>query len=43
MMLILKGETLTLAQVLPGVVVGGLLTIGCLLYVARSMRSAVAK
>ena len=43
MMLILKGETLTLAQVLPGVVVGGLLTIGCLLYVARSMRSAIAK
>jgi hypothetical protein len=43
MMLVLKGETLTLAQVFPGVLVGILLMIGCLLYVAQSMRSAVAR
>ena len=43
MMLVLKGEPLTLAKVLPGVVVGIVLTAGCLFYVARSMRSAVAR
>jgi sodium transport system permease protein len=43
MMLVLKGETLTLAQVFPSVLVGALLAISCMLYVARSMRSAVAR
>jgi sodium transport system permease protein len=43
MMLVLKGETPTMAQVFPGVLVGVLLMAGCLLYVARSMRSAVAR
>jgi sodium transport system permease protein len=43
MMLVLKGETLTLAQVFPGVLVGVLLMVSCLLYVAHSMRSAVAR
>jgi sodium transport system permease protein len=43
MMLVLKGESLTLAQVLPGVLIGALLTISCMLYVAHSMRSAVAR
>jgi sodium transport system permease protein len=43
MMLVLKGEPLTLAKVLPSVVVGVLLTAGCLYYVARSMRSAVSR
>ena len=43
MMLVLKGEALTWARVLPGVLVGAVLTVGCLLYVARSMRAAVAR
>jgi sodium transport system permease protein len=43
MMLVLKGEALTLAQVIPGVLVGALLMVSCLLYVAHSMRSAVAR
>lgn len=43
MLLVLKGEALTWARVLPGVLVGAVLTIGCLLYVARSMRAAVAR
>ncbi|MEO7106627.1 MAG: ABC transporter permease, partial [Rhodoferax sp.] len=43
MMLVLKGETLTLARVMPSVLVGALLTVLCLLYVARSMRVAVAR
>lgn len=43
MMLVLKGEALTLARVLPGVLVGALLTVVCLLYVAQSMRTAVAR
>lgn len=43
MMLVLKGEALTWARVLPGVLVGSILTVGCLLYVARSMRVAVAR
>ncbi|MDO8286381.1 MAG: ABC transporter permease subunit [Rhodoferax sp.] len=43
MMLVLKGEALTWARVLPGVLVGAVLTVVCLLYVARSMRAAVAR
>jgi sodium transport system permease protein len=43
MMLVLKGEALSAAQVLPGVLVGALLTVGSLMYVARSMRGAVAR
>jgi sodium transport system permease protein len=43
MMLVLKGETLTMARVFPSVLVGALLTVVCLLYVARSMRAAVAR
>ncbi len=43
MLLVLKGEALTWARVLPGVLVGVALTVGCLLYVARSMRAAVAR
>ena len=43
MMLVLKGEALTLARVLPGVLVGAGLTVLCLFYVARSMRIAVAR
>jgi sodium transport system permease protein len=43
MLLVLKGEALTWARVLPGVLVGAVLTVGCLFYVARSMRAAVAR
>ncbi|WIV97958.1 ABC transporter permease [Kinneretia aquatilis] len=43
MMLVLKGETLSAAQVLPGVAVGLALMISGLLFVARSMRGAVSK
>jgi sodium transport system permease protein len=43
MMLVLKGETPGLAQVLPSVVVGIGLTVAGLAYVARSMRIAVAR
>ena len=43
MMLVLKGETLSLAKVLPSVVVGVALTAVCLVFVARSMRAAVAR
>lgn len=43
MMLVLKGETLSAAQVLPGVAVGLALMAGGLLFVARSMRGAVSK
>jgi sodium transport system permease protein len=43
MMLVLKGEALSAAQVLPGVLVGALLTVGSLMYVAHSMRGAVAR
>ena len=43
MMLVLKGETLSAAQVLPGVAVGLALMIGGLLFVARSMRGAASK
>ena len=43
MLLVLKGEALTWARVLPGVLVGAVLTVLCLLYVARSMRAAVAR
>ena len=38
MMRVLKGEALSLALVLPSVMVGAVLTVGCLAYVARSMR-----
>ena len=40
---VLKGESLRWAQVLPGVVVGFAMTAVALLYVARSMRAAVAR
>ncbi|MGS0754626.1 ABC transporter permease [Roseateles sp. GG27B] len=43
MMLVLKGEALSVAQVLPGVLVGALLMVGSLMYVAHSMRGAVAR
>jgi sodium transport system permease protein len=43
MMAVLKGETLRWSQVLPGVVVGFALAAVALLYVARSMRAAVAR
>jgi sodium transport system permease protein len=43
MMLVLKGEALTFAKVMPGVLVGMVLTASCLVYVARSMRWAVAR
>lgn len=43
MLLVLKGESMTLLQILPAVVVGMALTAGCLLFVARSMHAAVAR
>ncbi len=43
MMLVLKGEPMNWLRVLPGVLVGALMTVACLLYVARSMRAAVAR
>jgi sodium transport system permease protein len=43
MMLVLKGEALTFAKVMPAVLVGMVLTASCLVYVARSMRWAVAR
>ncbi|CAN5184457.1 ABC transporter permease [soil metagenome] len=43
MMLVLKGEALSAAKMLPSVVVGALLAVACLAYVARSMRGAVAR
>ncbi len=43
MMLVLKGEVLSIAKILPGLIVGAALTGVCLIYVARSMRSAVAR
>lgn len=43
MMLVLKGEALTFAQVMPSIAVGVALTVACLAYVARSMRGAVAR
>ncbi len=43
MMLVLKGESLSVSQVLPGIVVGAALLVACLIYVARSMRMAVAR
>jgi sodium transport system permease protein len=43
MMLVLKGEALSWAKVMPSVIVGlGLMAV-CLVYVARSMRGAVAR
>ncbi len=43
MMQVLKGEHLRWMQVLPSFVVGATLTAACLVYVARSMRVAVAR
>ncbi|MBK9625501.1 MAG: ABC transporter permease [Rhodocyclaceae bacterium] len=43
MLLVLKGEPLTLANTGPSVLVGMLLVVGCLAYVARQMRMAVAR
>ena len=43
MLAVLKGEALRWAQVWPGIVVGICLTVVALLYVARSMRAAVAR
>lgn len=43
MMRVLKGEALGWAQLLPSAVVGALLAALCLVYVARSMRAAVAR
>ncbi len=42
MMLVLKGESLSWAQVMPGVLIGAAMTVVGLAYVARSMRGAVA-
>jgi len=42
MMLVLKGESLRLLQVLPGLLTGAALTVAGLWYVVRSMRNAVA-
>jgi sodium transport system permease protein len=43
MLLVLKGEELSFAKVFPGVLVGLVLMAVCLVYVARSMRMAVAR
>jgi sodium transport system permease protein len=43
MMLVLKGETLPLLKLLPSMAVGVAMTLACLLFVARSMRGAVAR
>ena len=43
MLLVLKGEALSLAKVLPSVLVCGGMTLAGLLFVARSMRQAVAR
>lgn len=43
MLLVLKGEPLTIANTGPSVLVGMLLAVGCLAYVARMMRNAVAR
>jgi sodium transport system permease protein len=43
MLAVLKGEGLRWAQVMPSVVVGVVLTVATLFYVARSMRAAVAR
>ncbi|HEY8881586.1 MAG TPA: ABC transporter permease [Roseateles sp.] len=43
MMAVLKGEALRWSQVMPGVIVGFALAAVALLYVARSMRAAVAR
>ena len=43
MMLVLKGEPLGMLKLLPPLLVGLALTAGCLAYVARSMRRAVAR
>jgi sodium transport system permease protein len=43
MLHVLKGESLGWLQIMPSVVVGLVLTVGSLVYVARSMRQAVAR
>jgi sodium transport system permease protein len=43
MLLVLKGEQVSWQQLLPSLVVGVVLTGACLLFVARSMRAAVAR
>lgn len=43
MLLVLKGEALTFAKVMPTVVVGALMTAVALAFVTRSMRAAVAR
>jgi sodium transport system permease protein len=43
MILVLKGEPLTFLKVLPGVLVAAALTLGCLVYVARTMRRSLAR
>jgi sodium transport system permease protein len=43
MMLVLKGEALSWTKILPSVMVGVALTSVCLVFVARSMRAAVAR
>ncbi len=43
MMLVLKGESLGLMKLLPSMLVGVAMTVVCLGFVARSMRSAVAR
>ena len=43
MMLVLKGESLSWAQLMPSVLMGLLLMAGGLFYVTRSMRAAVSK
>ncbi|MGM9482179.1 ABC transporter permease [Roseateles sp. NT4] len=43
MMAVLKGESLRMGQVMPGVIVGFALAAFALAYVARSMRAAVAR
>lgn len=43
MLQVLKGEALRWSQVLPGVMVGAVMTVVALAFVARSMRAAVAR
>ena len=43
MMSVLKGEALRWSQVLPGVIVGFAMAAVALVYVAKSMRAAVAR
>lgn len=43
MLRVLKGESLGFLQIMPSLLVGTLLTLGCLYYVAHSMRQAVSR